>query len=365
MTKIWHISAWLLVNALFLAKYGARLQPWLPLVAALALTAAAFVLVRGIRILEPRHPRLLRGALLALPVAASAAAFHAIPTSHLRVDRFDMIALFWENLARGIDPYTPRLAGLSNNIPSQFPSYFLLALPFHLIGEVGWIPLLSIVAMAVLLLRRGGNLGPVTAALLLSPALWWETVCRSTIFANAVLCLFALLPFLVPRPPFPRWSGLLLGLAAGTRSVTLQMLLPVLLPGAWKNPKAWWKPMAVAGCLALASVVLLSLPIFHPWTPFAVNTFFLPNWVAAAVLLASIALAVVHPSAHWRLSVIVAGLDLLTTLYAGAIVWDKGWRIALFGSGVDISYFLLGAPIHLFLLFKCRQDDSVATPCSL
>lgn len=123
--------------------------------------------------------------------------------------------------------------------------------------------------------------------------------------------------------------------------------------------------MAVAGCLALASVALLLLPIFHPWTPFAVNTFFLPNWVAAAVLLISILLAFARPSAHWKLSVVVAGLDLLTILYASAIVFDRGWRIALFGSGVDISYFLLGAPFHLYLLFKRRQDTSVAMPCSL
>jgi hypothetical protein len=364
LNKSWHISSWLLVNALFLAKYGTRLHPLLPLAASLALLAAALILVHGIRLLEPRHPNWTRGALLALPTALAGAIFHIVPTSRLRVDRFDMIALFWENLAKGIDPYTPRLAGISN-VPSQFPSYFLLALPFHLIGEIGWIPLLSAATMAAVLIRRSGNLGLVAAALLLSPALWWEIACRSTVFANALLCLLALLPFLTRRPPFPRWSGLLLGLAAGTRSVTLQMLLPALLPGACKEPKAWWKPMLVSACLALASIALLRLPIFHPWNPFVVNTFFLPNWVPAIVLLASIAAAFARQGAFWRLSVIVAGLDLLTILYAGTIVFERGWKFALFGSGVDISYFLLGAPFHLYLLFAHKQEASADSPCSL
>lgn len=368
MNKAWHLTAWGLVNALFLVKYGERVHPLLPLAGAVLVLVGLGMNAAMARFLEKRgRDGLLPWLYLAILLSGSIACFHRIPVASLRVDRFDMIDLFWENFRAGTNPYTPRIAGVSS-VPSQFPVYFLLALPFQLIGEIGWIPVVSVAAMGWILWRMPAPFSrraQVLSLVLLSPALWWEIACRSTIFANSILCLVALLPILrSPRKAPSLKAALFLGLATSTRSVTLQMVLPVVLAKVHRNLRSWIAPALAWLCLPLASIApLLLLRRFHLWNPFDVNGLFLPGWVSASILLASIAAARLRSDWRWVLSSMVLGLDLLVAIYAGIIIWNVGWSSAFLASGVDISYFLLGSPFHLLLLADSYSPIS-SGPCT-
>lgn len=369
MNRAWHLAAWGIVNALFLVKYGVRVHPLLPIAGAVCVLGGLWAVRAVARLLERRGragllPWLFFGAL----VVVSVACFHRVSTQSLRVDRFDMIDVFWENIRAGVNPYTPRVPGVSC-VPSQFPAYFLFALPFHLLGENGWIAVASVASTGWILWHRG--LSPSRGAFILSllffsPAIWWEISCRSTIFANAFLCLIALLPLLRRPGKAPSVkSAVFLGLVASTRSVALQMVLPVLLapirPG---RLRPWIAPAAAWASVPLATVApLLLLKHFNQWNPFDVNGLFLPGWISGSILLLSIAAARLRNDWRWGLSSMVLGLDLLVATYAGIIVWNVGWKTAYIGSAVDISYFLLGAPFHLLLLADSYSPISKG-PCT-
>ena len=156
-----------------------------------------------------------------------------IPQESLRVDRYEMIKLFWDNTLARINPYTPR--GIHTNIPGPFPCYFILALPFYLCKEIGLLSLTGFLFFSYLLYRSGASMKSRTIALLLlagSPAFAWEITCRSTIFLNMVLVVGLI-------QQMERWSkggftarasigyGLLTGFIACTRSVTILVLVPI------------------------------------------------------------------------------------------------------------------------------------------
>jgi len=354
LSRSWHLSAWALANALFLVKYGTRVHLLLPFAGAVVIAIGLAAAIWTGRVLERRGGlAILPWFILALFLGSSAIGFHALPVSSIRVDRFDMIDLFWENLRSGIDPYTPRIPGVTS-IPSQFPSYFLLAYPFHLVGEIGWISVLSIAAIGWILWRRAdspGNKAFAMALLLLSPALWWEILCRSTIFAGSVLCLVAMVPLLRRPTVAPGLlTALFLGLVTSTRSVVLQMIIPMALPLALRDPRRWIVPALTWCVIPVATIApLLLLLGLRLWNPFEVNSMFLPAWIPVAILIGSTSVASLRSDWRWSLSVMLLGLDLLVVAYAGIVVHEAGWRAALFGSRLDISYFLIGSPFHLFL----------------
>ncbi len=357
MRLYWHLGMWIFVNLLFTFKYLSRAGNWAPLLAILTITFAAaltFWITGKTRTDTQRNT--LTWLSSTLFVATALTGFILIPVELIRVDRYEMIRLFWENAFSGINPYTPRVLGVSN-VPSQFPVYFLLALPFHLIGEIGWIPVLSVLSLAWLLNKSSAfgsrNTASIICLFLLSPALWWEIICRSTIFANSVLILFASLPLLMsPEKTLGKRSQLFLGLATATRSVAFLVTFPILLNRIYLSPKRWIIPSATVLGVSISAILPLFLPFFHDWGPFKVNGLFLPTWVMAVVALLTCVASFRIRDMKSVLAVSVIALDLFVVLYAGRILLSEGWNSSFFGSAVDISYFLLSAPFHLYLLFN-------------
>ncbi|MEN9306149.1 MAG: hypothetical protein RL173_81 [Fibrobacterota bacterium] len=357
MNRIWHLGMWALVNGLFLYKYSGRISVWAPLIGAAAILALTFLGIKAMSAADRKGRQNLVGLLAAVGlVAVSITAFHVLPTSMIRVDRFEMIQLFWDNTFAGIPPYTPKVPYVSN-VPSQFPLYFVFALPFHLIHEVGWIPLIAVLGMGHLLWKMTSGQpaarGAALCLLLLSPALWWEIVCRSTIFANAVLFLVLLLPFYrSPTPPNGIRSSILLGIAAATRSISFQLMIPLFMQRFVRSPRAWWKSSILVFGTAALGIAPLLLPVFREWNPFKVSGLFLPSWIIAIVLFSTTIVACLRDGWKWSLSVAILGMDAMVFIYAGQIVWSEGWVNSIAGSAIDISYLLLSSPFHLYLLFQ-------------
>jgi hypothetical protein len=120
---------YLLVNAVFVLKYSIRIVTHGSLLVVLYLFAVPVVFW-----LLTRLPSRIftNRTYIAIVIAFSVfmgIVFFIIPQESLRVDRYEMIKLFWDNTFSGINPYTPRE---HTNIPGPFPCYFILALPFYL-----------------------------------------------------------------------------------------------------------------------------------------------------------------------------------------------------------------------------------------
>jgi hypothetical protein len=287
-------------------------------------------------------------------------AFHETST---RVDRHEMIRLFWDNAFAGKCPYCPRTEG--TNIPGPFPFYFFAALPFYLFGEPGYFSLLGIALFAGVLLfdqklsRRSKNL--ILIVLVLSPALWWEIACRSTVFLNSAAILTGMWVFdkkYSGRAGQSLLSGILFGLLLSTRSIAFLLVAQsVLHKFRHRIVSANTVVLAAAAGLTFVAtfipVVALCKGAFLHYNPFAVQSSLAPPIFYLVIALVSLWFAARSKdfSALCAVSggtcfLIVAGYFLTTTIHTG-------FTRAFIGSETDISYAVLALP---FLLYGLGQN---------
>jgi hypothetical protein len=366
------LPLFLVLNGLFVYKYGARITPhFLPLTAAYSLGFA--ILFYSLPALPERlFTRKLYVAAAAAFCLAFAVLLHFVPQEAIRLDRHEMIALFWDNASEGINPYTPRTPG--SNVPSGFPLYFAMSLPFHLIGEIGYLSLLGFALFAWLLYRRDDiPLRGRTSALLLllaSVAFAYEILCRSTIFLNSAMALavvwFHRRYFSASRLGFAA-TAVLTGLAVSTRSVIVAMLAPFFL----SRLKADFTPKSAAGFLAISGAAFAStfLPLLFysgfvdEYNPFMVQaSAFLPM----GVILAALALAAgasffirTDSQYYWTVCLILFGLAAYYLIH-NVRLW--GWTTAIFESQADITYFSFCLPFLAFAAAEALGGDSKPGP---
>ena len=103
---------------------------------------------------------------------------------------WSVIKSFLDNLFAGKYPYDA--ISFMGNSPGPFPFYYVIALPFYLVNEIGLLTLAAIVAFCAFLNRRTADNSVFfmqTILLVASPALAWEIIARSTIFFNFSLVI--------------------------------------------------------------------------------------------------------------------------------------------------------------------------------
>ena len=125
-------------------------------------------------------------------------AFQKIPVETLKVDRWSVISSFWDNYFG--NKYVYFAKSNMNNPPGPMPFYFILALPFYIIGELGYFSILGIVLFFGLLNYKKLNTNLQTTALLLvcsSIFYLHEVICRSNIFLNSTIVLFVFFEYLL------------------------------------------------------------------------------------------------------------------------------------------------------------------------
>lgn len=363
------VMMYLTVNAVFVLKYGSRIVTHGSLLAALYLVTvpAAFRLLTRLpsRIFTDRTYIVI---VIAFSVFMGIVLL-TIPQESLRVDRYEMIKLFWDNTLARINPYTPR--GIHTNIPGPFPCYFILALPFYLCKEIGLLSLTGFLFFSYLLYRSGASMKSRTIALLLlagSPAFAWEITCRSTIFLNMVLVVGLI-------QQMERWSkggftarasigyGLLTGFIACTRSVTILVLVPYFLY-LWYNNSRAPRPVlysaAAFGAFAIPFIPFLAYTsFFHGYNPFAVQTSIMPGWATAIVGLISCAVALRLRSFAGFVFFQTLCIFSIAFIFVSTQIIRYGWHNSLIGDRADISYLLLAFPF-LFISIALIQLPSPA-----
>jgi hypothetical protein len=336
-------------NVPFAFKYASRagadgaIAAWVYAALALALWWGAPAVARATS-RRDRRGRLYAGLAVAAAAALAVMMLRFDPGA-IRVTRAPAIEQWLDRLLAGEFPYA------DDARPSSFPVWFLIALPFRLAGDVGWMQIAAFLAFAALC-RRLAGLDPArawTAMALLaaSPLFLFEVATRSDLFANTTFVI-AILLALEPDPsrPAARWlAPVAAGIALSTRGI-FALALAVLLP--WRHrsrPAAGVAPAAIVAATFAATLVpflLWDAGRFLGDGPLAIQLSYAPRWLVAALGVAGVALGATAPTARR------AWLAVALLLYAAIAcvfvysVAAEGWRTVLLGDTFDISYFAFG-----------------------
>lgn len=359
-------SVLLFINGLFCVKYFERFTNLYPLFTLLLLCIQVGVLYFSFYDkCTLKQQKIIIYLLLILAVIGSLFVFRKIHISSLNVDRWSVIYSFWEAFFNGDYPYFAK--SHMNNPPGPMPIYFVIALPFYLINEIGWMPLVAVFIGVVLINKLVKNPTSHLVFILFMftfMGFYWELLSRSTILLNSFLVLIVLLysEKSIARQNYSFYlSALLTGVILSTRMV---FIMPFLSLGimALLSKKVSFLRLLSWTALALFAFALTFLPFyigfqesFFVMNPFKVQSgFLLPSIYNYLFILISIVLSLVF---YNQLSLLLlSGYSLFISIFIYFVyhLIHSGLQSAYFQSGADISYFLFCVPFLLihFLIEK-------------
>ena len=366
VNKVLITSALLFINALFCVKYFERYTSFYPIITLFLLLIQVGVLYFTFyNKCTLKQQKIIISLMLILAVLGSLFVFRKIHISSLNVDRWSVIYSFWEAFLNGDYPYFSR--SHMNNPPGPMPIYFVIALPFYLINEIGWMPLVAIFIGVVFISNQIKNLTSKLIFVLFMftfMGFYWELLSRSTILLNSFLVLIVLLysEKSITRQNYSFYlSALLTGVILSTRMV---FVMPFLSLGimALLSKKVSFLRLLIWTALALFAFALTFLPFyigfkesFFIMNPFKVQSgFLLPSIYNYVFILISIVLSLFF---YNKLSLLLlSGYSLFISIFIYFVyhLMHSGLQGAYFQSGADISYFLFCVPFLLmqFLIEK-------------
>ncbi len=288
--------------------------------------------------------------------------FHFISVKTLNVDRWSVISSFWEQVFKGQYPYN----ALSNmgSYPAPFPFYFLMALPFHIIGEIGYFSLTGIIIFAYFLrknLSRRDSIGALII-LFLSISVFWEITVRSTIFVNSIF--FTLYLFWLQRVDLNNkkqyWASALIGgLLLSTRTI---FVLPLVIYCVFlfKSSEITLKSLIGWSLIILGVFTLTFSPFFifylHEFlnrNPFNVQTEHLfPFKVSVVFFILSVIAGFICSNKIEILYYSCGIFVLILITYFTLFIHRYSLVNAYLKSSIDLSYMLFTFPFLLFFSYK-------------
>ena len=368
-TSIFIISC---INLLFSFKYLNRLENKSIMIVGMVLCFALPILfyilyvytkkVDNIKIKTILYSRYLSWIFLLGLILFTIFFFVHYPQNLLKIDRFEMINLFWDNIFTNKCPYCPRTEG--TNIPGPFPFYFYIFFPFYLINEVGYLSLLGVIVFILLLNHNRSVLKGISNTIILillsCPAVIYEITCRSTIFLNSVLilCLF----LLIKNYNLKNWQNIFIvscatGLVLSTRSLSFLFVFLALIFIYKKN--ILHRNVIITGLLSAIVFISTFIPIillckkqFITTNPFTVQSSLVPTYyiLIIAVFSSFITFFIKNLLTFcWYVGICCVAL-FIGHLY---MYGNAGLVEAIVNSSVDISYISFSIP---FLLYGMLEE---------
>lgn len=361
-----------IVNLVFVVKYSARIG----MSATLAFTAAytCFSLVAPVaahRLGGRVFKRSFAIVIAAVFVVFLLVALRLIKVDTIMNDRWSVIGAFFGNLLRGVYPYLAQ----SNqaNQPGPFPFYFVAAFPFYLTGEIGLFTLCSFAALFAAFAARdanqndNGTLALQTILLVSSPALVYEVIVRSTVFANMALIVIYLFWLDGKMRPGGKsrllWPAILGGFLLSTRAIAA-LPLACYLSYALLGKRLAFQYVKMGAGIAFGFVLTFVPLLAWGWAAFAqknpilLQSGFSPFPVTLAFLAACMAAGLFVKTIRGCLLVCGTAIFAIVAISAALSVGEFGWKDALFGSKFDISYLIFCVP---FLVGSIRLDGNSMT----
>ena len=354
----------LLINFLFAYKYLVRFTDFAWVISVVLSFLSGLLLYNKIHIQwSDKISNYLFYAIGLAFLIASSIVFINIDIHNINVDRWSVISSFWEAAFNGEYPYFAS-SHMGNN-PGPMPFYFLLALPFYLINELGYFSLLGLVILVYLMRKMNTSINYklVMLIFMITSAFYlWEVVTRSNIFTTSVLILWFLFSFIYRKKDsvlFFYLSAILAGFLLSTRAVFIIPYIIFFMYGFLKKEISLARLLIYA---MIAFVVFIStfLPfmIFFPDKFFEMNpliiqsSFFVPSYFTVLFILMAFVFS--FYSKNITDLFFFTGLALFITILIYFIYSLGTFGIGEFyiGKEVDISYFIFCTPFFImYLLF--------------
>ena len=286
-----------------------------------------------------------------------------IPVESLNIDRYSIINSFLDEALKGNYPYFAK--SFQGNIPGPMPTYFLIAFPFYLVGELCILSFIGFGLIYYVIYRRNYENSNVTFLLfyfLTSTYVYWEIAARSNIFTITVLILL-LMNYFLQLNKNDKLKLYLFSLTAGillsTRSVYFVVFVVFFLSDLI-NKQLNLKQFILVACFGFIGFFLTFLPLlvffkteFLIMNPFNIQTsHFVPQEYNLVFIIIAIALSFgVKNNAD---KFFMAGLSLFIPIliYSLYNISQQGISNAYLGNSLDISYFIFCVPFFVFYLLK-------------
>jgi hypothetical protein len=357
--KLWlAFSALSLINVLFGYKYLERYTVWAGLVTAL-------VFVFQLAVFYYRTHPIFNNWLYFLPrigifvLLAFLTYVHMyFPVQGLNVDRWSVISSFWEAAFAGEYPYFAQ--SHMGNPPGPLPMYFVMALPFHLLGELA---VLSLIGYALWFSRKLFKPGYWLVVLLLSSFfMYWEILTRSNIFTNAVLVVLLLIGMekeIHRKSRLSLWWAIPAGLLLSTRSIFALAYIPFFL-FYLRNGSISFGRLALFTALTVTVLGLTLLPFIllfpEEWSqlnPFIIqSTFLMPQGYGLLFIALAVAFGFLLRQAFDIYLSVGMALFVSILVYSVYHIANRGFQTAYFESSIDISYYIFSVPFLLYYLHR-------------
>src|SRR5690554_770708 len=290
--------------------------------------------------------------------------FSKITQESLMVDRWSVISSFWDNYFS--DKYVYLATSHRGNYPGPMPFYYILALPFYLLGELGYFSLLGIIVFLSLLKFDKISVPKQTIAIILlcsSVFFLWEVISRSNVFLNGSLILFSIIYLLKSieqkKPYFVLWNGIFIGLMLSTRNV---FVIPYIITFLYllKTKELSVKEVIQTGFVTILTFTLTFLPFIYNYieefeimNPFIIQSdYLMPQYLTfLCVAVSSLFVFLIKSKED---TYYYSGLALFMTISIYFIyhIIEIGLTDSYFNSVVDISYFILSMPFLMYYFIK-------------
>lgn len=356
------------VNFLFTIKYIERITPYYLIVAIIySLFCISIWKYRKTLTSFLSKFRFINSILIVLFILVFTLLFIKIPQETLKVDRWSVISSFWNNYFS--DKYVYLATSHMGNYPGPMPFYYILALPFYLLGELGYFSLLGIIAFLSLLKfdKISVSNQTITVVLLCSSVFFlWEVISRSNIFLNGSLVLFSILYLFKSIEKNTRcfilWNGILIGLMLSTRNV---FVIPYIITFLYllKCKAISIKQTFFLGIVAILTFVSTFIPFiynhieeFKTMNPFIIQSdYLMPQYLTfICVAVSSLFVFLIRSKED---TYFYSGIALFMTIsvYFVYHLLQSGFAEAFFHSRIDISYFILSMPFLVYYFIKTNH----------
>lgn len=352
----------LFVNFLFALKYLSRFTSKYIEVSILIILFYSFIRVKKDWVANLFKSLKIKSIyIVSIYIVVVAFVFYLIPKETLNVDRWSVIASFWDNYFNG--KYVYFAQSFDGNYPGPMPFYFILALPFYLIGELGIFSVLGIFVFMFLIRNKIKSNSTSIYCILIGSSLFyvWEVCSRSNIFINGVLILYSIVYFFKnyrKKISSNVLFGIIFGLLISTRNV---FVIPYIITFlfALRTKIIDFKNLSIVAITALLVFGIVFLPfVWHHYddflkmNPFIIQSNYLMPFGYTLIFILSACVISFFIKAENEVY-FFSGLILFLTIlfYFSYVIVNNNFELAFFESKADISYFILCLPFSLYYLF--------------
>lgn len=363
----------LFINFLFFYKYSLRYTEFAIHISTILLIIQFFVFKFSNKIVVSNQQKnFICYGLFSFIFGLVILSYIAIPTESLNVDRWSVISSFLKEFFNGDYPYYAK--SHMGNYPGPMPIYFLIASPFHFLGELSILSSLGFIILTVLLIKKVNvteNIKFLLFYMFTSLYLIWEITTRSNLFTFTILVLLVLNEFInLDNKKTLKFYGLALltGLMLSTRSVYILPYIIFFL-SSLINDEITFKKLFLFLSISLIAFVSTFMPFiyffysdFFTMNPFIIQSSFLvPKFYTFIFIVISILLAFLVKNKTDKFFYSGLSLFIAILIYAIYHLFNHGYEMSYINSKIDISYFIFCIPFFIKYLMENKNKDEKIT----